>query len=97
MPIGIGRAGLPDYRQKAMQGMSQAASTAGMMTPEIDQKTPGPSIGGGVMAGAGGALVAGQMGSALTAGGAAKAGAAVGGPWGLAVGAGIGALAHFLS
>lgn len=55
-----------------------------------------PTVGGGMMAGAGGAMAASQMGSALTEMGHADAGAAVGGPKGMAVGAGLAALAHFL-
>jgi hypothetical protein len=73
--------------------MGQAANSYGAMQRKAER--PDPTLGGGMMSAAGGALTAASIGSAL--GSTTAAGAAVGGPAGMAVGAGLGALSYFLS
>lgn len=74
--------------------MSQAAGTSGSMMKNIPaNRDPGPTVGGGIMAGVGGATTASALGSAI--GGAT--GGAVGGPGGMAVGALLGIGSYLLS
>lgn len=76
----------------AISGMGQAANTFGAMTKAGPQR-PGPTAGGAVMSGVGGAVTASALGSAM--GGAA--GGAVGGPPGMVVGALMGIGSYLLS
>jgi len=81
-----------------MNGMSQASGTYGRMMPNIKgPEDPGPTAGGGIMAGMGGAAMGGQMGSLLGAAAATETAAATTalgmGPAGwvaLGIGAGVG-------
>jgi hypothetical protein len=86
---------------RAQQGYSGAGSA---FSSAISQKNaeaaaapPPKTVGGGIMNAAGGATTAASLGSALTSAGATQAGAMVGGPAGMAVGAGLSALGYFLS
>lgn len=73
---------------KAMQGLGQAANTYAAMDKE--RKSPGKTVGGGLMSAAGMGVAGGEAEMMLT-------GAATAGPWGLAGGATLGALSYFLS
>jgi hypothetical protein len=85
---------------KAMSGMSGAAGTYGSMMKDIPaNRKPGSTVGGGVMAGMGGAAMGAQVGKLMATPAALKAGglAAVGGPAALGVGALLGIGAYLLS
>ena len=93
---------------KAMSGMGQASGTFAAMGQDRKQIKPDPTVGGGLMAGMGGAVAGAQVGTmvggtaaaATTAGSAVATGAATGsaaGPWGAAIGAIIGIGAYLLS
>jgi hypothetical protein len=87
--------------QQAMGGMNQAAGTYGRMMPNIPaNQKPGPSVGGAVMSGMGGAGTGAAMGSFLGATAAtetAPAVAALGmGPAGWAVAGGLLGIGSYL-
>ena len=85
---------------RAMKAMSQAGGTYGSMMPNIPgPKKPGPTVGGGIMAGVGGAMMGAQAGSMMATPAAVKLGgiAAVGGVPALAIGAALGIGAYLLS
>lgn len=86
---------MTDPRTEASKYMSMATGTAGSMEKNIPQ--PGPTAGGAIMSGAGGAMMASTLGTGLTGAGYETAGAAVGGPLGLAAGALIGIGSYLLS
>jgi len=75
----------------AMQGMANAAGTYASMSKrtEVKHEEAAKSVGGGLIAGAGGAASGALVG--------AQIGGAAGGPWGAAIGAGIGLLSYILS
>ena len=76
---------------KAMGGMSNAAGTYGKTMQNIPaNQKPGPTVGGAVMSGAGGAMMGAEIGSMIAAGSAA-------GPWGAAIGAVVGIGSYLLS
>lgn len=75
----------------AIRGKNTEAQIAAAYAPQEK------SIGGGIMAAGGGAATAAGMASALNSAGAATMAATVGGPVGLGIAAGVGALAYFLS
>ena len=58
---------------------------------------PQKNIGGALMSGASTGLMAAQAGTALTEAGHAAIGGAVGGPWGMAIGFGLGMMAYLMS
>ena len=83
---------------KAMQGMSNASGSYGAMMNDIPaNRDPGPTAGGAISAGMGGATTAAAAGSLMSSAGAGAAGGAVGGAWGMAIGAAIGIGAYLLS
>ena len=79
----------------AMRGMSQAAGTYGNMSKnqKTETKEADKTVGGGMMAGVGGAAAGASIGTAI-AGGASTGSA--GGYWGAAIGAVVGGLAYLL-
>lgn len=82
----MGLFSIEDPSKKAMQGLGQAANTYAAMDkkgPEAPKKT----IGGGLMSAAGMGLAGAEAAKLISASG----------PWGFAIGAGVGALAYFLS
>ena len=84
MPMpALGLFSVENPMNKAMEGYGQAANTFGSMTKSQKQTTtpPDKTLGGGLM----------------SAGGMATTGFIMGGPTGAAIGAGVGALAYFLS
>ncbi len=85
----MGLFSIEDPSKKAMQGLGHAADTYAAMDkkgPEAPKKT----IGGGLMSAAGMGLAGAEAAKLISKSAAA-------GPWGLAIGAGVGALAYFLS
>lgn len=85
----MGLFSIEDPSKKAMQGLGQAADTFAAMDkkgPEAPQKT----VGGGLMSAAGMGLAGAKVATLISKSAAA-------GPLGLAIGAGVGALAYFLS
>ncbi|HPQ03517.1 MAG TPA: hypothetical protein PK183_09535 [Bacillota bacterium] len=85
----MGLFSIEDPSKKAMQGLGQAANTYAAMDkkgPEAPKKT----VGGGLMSAAGMGLAGAEAAKLISTSAAA-------GPWGLAIGAGVGALAYFLS
>lgn len=91
----MGLFSIEDPSKKAMHGLGQAADTYAAMDkkgPEAPKKT----VGGGLMSAAGMGVAGMEAGVAATEAGIFSASAAAG-PWGLAIGAGVGALAYFLS
>lgn len=78
-----------DKAQQAMQGSAQTAASMQKKTPQ-----PEKSVGGAGMAAMGGAGTMAGIGAALGEGAAAGA---IGGPWGLAIGAGVGLLSYLLA
>ena len=85
----MGLFSIEDPSKKAMQGRGQAANTYAAMDkkgPEAPQKT----VGGGLMSAAGMGLAGAKVAMLISKSAAA-------GPLGLAIGAGVGALAYFLS
>jgi hypothetical protein len=80
---------------KAMGGMDKAAGTYGSMDKDIPaNRDPGPTPGGAINAGMGGAVAAASIGSAMGTGAAAGI---IGGPPGIAIGAALGIGAYLLS
>ena len=91
----MGLFSIEDPSKKAMQGLGQAADTFAAMDkkgPEAPDKT----VGGGLMSAAGMGVAGAEAGAAMTEAGFFSTSAAAG-PWGLAIGAGVGALSYFLS
>lgn len=85
----MGLFSIEDPSKKAMHGLGQAANTYAAMDkkgPEAPKKT----IGGGLMSAAGMGVAGAKAATLISK-------SAVAGPWGLAIGAGVGALAYFLS
>jgi hypothetical protein len=108
MPMpALGLFSVEDPSKKAAQYYSAASGTYGAMDKEEKIEKPDKTIGGGLMSGGGGAVSGAMIGS-MFGGGAAAGGGAAGaaaagaaatswaGP-GALIGAGIGALAYFLS
>lgn len=85
MPIGIGRAGLKDYRAQSEQSLQGAMRARGMRQPEIEG--PGRTAGGAIMNAGGGAMAGASLAMSLGAAG----------PPGAAIGAGIGLFSYLLS
>jgi hypothetical protein len=82
---------------KAMGGMDKAAGTYGSMDKDIPaNRDPGPTPGGAINAGMGGAVAGATVGSMMAAEGAVGL-AAVGGPVTLGIGAALGIGAYLLS
>jgi hypothetical protein len=85
-----------NYQQSSAQLMQNAQAAMGSQRP-LSGDT-GPTIGGALGAGMGGAMTALGTGAALTqAGMGGTFASALGGPVGLIAGAGIGILSHLLS
>jgi len=85
----MGLFSIEDPSKKAMHGLGQAANTYAAMDkkgPEAPKKT----VGGGLMSAAGMGLAGAEAAKLISTSAAA-------GPLGLAIGAGVGALAYFLS
>lgn len=82
---------------RAMSSLDASSNAYKSMMPNIPaNQKPGPTPGGAILSGAGGAMMGAQVG-AMTAAEGAKGLAAVGGPWALGIGTGIGLLSYFLS
>ncbi|MDA3807195.1 MAG: hypothetical protein PF440_04695 [Thiomicrorhabdus sp.] len=77
--------------KKALDGLSMASNTYGKMGQNIPaNQDPGPSAGGAISAGMGGAVVGAQIGTYVAAGSTA-------GPVGAVAGAAVGIAAYLLS
>ena len=79
---------IPDPRDRASQHMQSAIGTYGQQTPNI--KTPGKTIGGGMMNMMGGGATGAGIGTMISSSAAA-------GPIGFGAGALFGAASYFLS
>lgn len=85
----------PKWAEQAQGYLNQAGGSYSSMTKNVGQEAPGITPGGVIGAGVAGAMGMSSMaGSGLLGSGAAAA--AMGGPAGLAVGAGVGLLSYFL-
>jgi len=89
----LGLFSVEDPSKKAAQYYPAASGTYGAMDKEEKIKKPDKTAGGGLMAAGGGALTGAMVGSMIKG---ATAGSTMGLP-GMVIGAGIGALAYFLS
>jgi len=94
----LGGIAFTDPSQMARDWMAQAAGTYGRM--QAGQKTkikrPGPSAGGAIMSGLGGATAMGALG-ATEAGGAALGALGLGGPVGIGAGTLLGLASYLFS
>ena len=79
---------IPDPRERATQQLQGAINTYSQQMPNI--KTPGKTIGGGIMNAMGGAMAGGTIATMASE-------ASMAGPIGLGVGAILGTGAYFLS
>ena len=76
---------------RALEGLEQSASTYANMDKDIPaEQDPGPTTGGTISAGMGGATAGAMIGSYTAAG-------ATAGPWGAVIGAVVGIGAYLLS